>query len=144
MKGNALVYICYGLLGAMFILIIIWFGINMLEHSNKTYSSFEKDTKVIKGKVVETQKEDSIIGGTKYQLIVKTSPDQSQLIDVDEKQYRDYQKGSKVHFRIDKSDDNSVLLDLKKERDFHSKKDYEKYIKTNKKGIFSFSYIMMY
>ncbi|MFW3634631.1 hypothetical protein [Staphylococcus caprae] len=144
MKGNALVYICYGLLGAMFILIIIWFGINMLEHSNKTYSSFEKDTKVIKGKVVEAQKEDSIIVGTKYQLIVKTSPDQSQLIDVDEKQYRDYQKGSKVHFRIDKSDDNSVLLDLKKERDFHSKKDYEKYIKTNKKGIFSFSYIMMY
>ncbi|CFH41727.1 hypothetical protein [Staphylococcus aureus] len=148
MKGNALVYICYGLLGAMFILIIIWFWINMLEHLNndfnKTYSSFEKDTKVIKGEVVEAQKEDSIIGGTKYQLIVKTSPDHSQLIDVDEKQYRDYQKGSKVHFRIDKSDDNSVLLDLKKERDFHSKKDYEKYIKTNKKGIFSFSYIMMY
>ncbi|MDU0936945.1 MAG: hypothetical protein E7A88_00205 [Dermabacter sp.] len=144
MKGNALVYICYGLLSAMFILIIIWFGTNMLEHSNKTYSSFEKDTKVIKGKVVEAQKEDSIIVGTKYQLIVKTSPDQSQLIDVDEKQYRDYQKGSKVHFRIDKSDDNSVLLDLKKERDFHSNKDYEKYIKTNKKGIFSFSYIMMY
>lgn len=75
MKGNALVYICYGLLGAMFILIIIWFWINMLEHLNndfnKTYSSFEKDTKVIKGEVVEAQKEDSIIGGTKYQLIVK-------------------------------------------------------------------------
>ncbi|HGL6808028.1 hypothetical protein I4131_12400 [Staphylococcus aureus] len=101
--------------------------INDEKSYNKDFSDYKKDTSIIQGNVIDSKKENQFLGPETYRLVIKTSKDQSQLVKVDEDLYRDYQKGSKVKFRIDKTDDNYALLDLKEDKDVQTKKQYNQY-----------------
>ena len=101
--------------------------INDEKRYNKDFSDYKKDTSIIQGNVIDSKKENQFLGPETYRLVIKTSKDQSQLVKVDEDLYRDYQKGSKVKFRIDKTDDNYALLDLKEHKDVQTKKQYNQY-----------------
>lgn len=101
--------------------------INDEKSYNKDFSDYKKDTSIIQGNVIDSKKENQFLGPETYRLVIKTSKDQSQLVKVDEDLYRDYQKGSKVKFRIDKTDDNYALLDLKEHKDVQTKKQYNQY-----------------
>lgn len=100
----------------------------------KEYQSFKKDTEVIKGTVKKAEKESHVIFPDSYNIIVKTG-DNSKLISVDENEYRNYQAGSKAHFRIDTTKDNEIIRDLKKESDISTFKEYKKY-KNQPRGLF--------
>lgn len=89
-----------------------------------TYSEYQQNTKIVHGKVLDTKRDNTLLKPTKYQLVVKTSNKQSQLMKVNEKQFNQYQKGSNVKFRIDK--DNKVIIDLNKEKDINDKNTYNK------------------
>lgn len=98
----------------------------------KDYQSFKKDTEIINGTVQKAEKENHIILPDSYNLVVK-SKDDSKLLSVNSKEYRNYQVGSKAHFRIDKTDNNSIVRDLKNKDDIDNLKKYKEYRKHNTK-----------
>lgn len=50
------------------------------------------------------------------------------MLSVNEQEYRNYQSGSKVYFRINKSDNNKIVRDLNKKNDIHNVRDYNNYL----------------
>lgn len=108
----------------------ILFGDKIIDEDkgfDKDFSDYKKDTSIIQGNVIDTKKENRFLRPATYRLIIKTSKDQSQLVQVDKDLYRNYQKGSEVKFRIDKTNDNYALLDLKEHKDVKTKKHYNRY-----------------
>lgn len=77
--------------------------------------------------MIDTKKENEFLKPATYNLVIKTNKEYSQLVKVDEDIYRKYQKSSKVKFRIDKTDDNNVILDLKEHKDVQTKQQYNQY-----------------
>ena len=49
------------------------------------------------------------------------------MLKVTEQQYRNYQKGSEVNFRIDTTNQNEVIIDLKEDKDVNNVKAYMKF-----------------
>lgn len=114
---------------------IIFFGDKVIDLDDKgfdkDFSDYKKDTTIIQGNVIDTNKENRFLRSATYSLVIKTNKDQSELVEVDEDVYRKYQKGSKVKFRIDKTDDNNAILDLKEHKDVQTKKQYNQYYEKN-------------
>lgn len=111
--------------------IIIFFGDKVIDLEDKgfdkDFSDYKKDTSIIQGHVIDTKKENEFLKPATYNLVIKTNKEYSQLVKVDEEIYRKYQKSSKVKFRIDKTDDNNVILDLKEHKDVQTKQQYNQY-----------------
>lgn len=91
------------------------------------YEQFKKDTEVIKGEVVESEIQRRLFFSDKYNLIIKANNDETKMLKVNEQQYRDYQKGSEINVRIDTTKKNKVIIDLKKDKDVNTVKDYMKF-----------------
>ncbi len=100
------------------------------------YEEFKNDTELIKGKVIEAKKEGHLIFPDDYNLIVKISDGDIKMLSVSEQEYRTYQAGSNVHFRIDKTNNNSILRDLKNESDIDSLEDYKEYNENSPRHLF--------
>jgi len=129
-------------LAVLLIALIIVLGFTMPEHEKEKndlqkYNEFKRDTELIKGKVIDAKKENHLIFPDKYNLVVKIKNDNSKMVNVSEQKYRSYQKGSNVHFRIDKNHNNKIIRDLKNENDIDSLKEYKKYNKYNLKHLLS-------
>lgn len=101
----------------------------------KNYQEFQKNTEVINGTVKKSQKESKVIFPDSFNIIVE-SKEGSKMIKVNEQQYRDYQPKNHVRFRIDKTDNNTVVRDLNNENDLDSLKKYEKYYKDSPARLF--------
>lgn len=108
----------------------------MKEEELKDYKTFKKETEVIKGQVKEAKKDNHLIFSDDYNLIVKINNDDTKMLSVNEEEYRTYQAGSNVHFRIDKTNNNSILRDLKNESDIDSLEDYKEYNKNSPRHLF--------
>ncbi len=128
-------YILFGMLSLVIIAFITLLSVtayrsvqnyDLKKEEIKDYQAFQKDTEVIKGLVKEAKKEKHFIFPNTYNLVVKTN-EGSKMLSVNEQQYRDYQAGSKIHFRIDKTDNNTIVRDLKHKSDIDTLKDYKKY-----------------
>ncbi|MGW7813708.1 hypothetical protein ACWEUB_12860 [Staphylococcus xylosus] len=91
------------------------------------YEQFKKDTEVIKGKVVESEIQKRWFFSDKYNLIIKANNDETKMLKVTEQQYRDYQKGSEINVRINTTKKNEIIIDLKKDKDVNTVKDYMKF-----------------
>lgn len=102
----------------------------------ESYQNFQKNTEVINGVVKKSQKESKFIFPDSFNIIVETT-EGSKMLKVNEQQYRDYQPKNRVHFRIDKTDNNKVVRDLNNENDLDSLKKYEKYYKDSPARLFS-------
>lgn len=136
-------YIIGGIITCVVLTILIALGKDVIheikyfdqeKQDNKDYQSFKKDTEVIKGTVNKAEKEKHFIFPDAYNVVVKTG-DSSKMVSVSESEYRNYQAGNKAHFRIDKTNDNKIVRDLKKENDITSLKEYKKY-KNHPRGLF--------
>lgn len=101
----------------------------------KSYQSFQEDTEVINGTVKKAEKESNLILPDSFNLIVKTN-EGSKMLSVTEQEYRDYQPENNVHFRIDKTNNNTIVSDLKNETDLDSLKEYKKYYKDSPARLF--------
>lgn len=101
----------------------------------KSYQSFQEDTEVINGTVKKAEKECNLILPDSFNLIVKTN-EGSKMLSVTEQEYRDYQPENSVHFRIDKTNNNTIVRDLKNEKDLDSLKEYKKYYKDSPARLF--------
>ncbi|RIM90980.1 hypothetical protein BU104_12675 [Staphylococcus xylosus] len=91
------------------------------------YEQFKKDTEVIKGEVVESEIQKRWFFSDKYNLIIKANNDETKMLKVTEQQYRDYQKGSEINVRINTTKKNEIIIDLKKDKDVNTVKDYMKF-----------------
>lgn len=91
------------------------------------YEKFKEDTELIKGKVVKSEVQKQFIFSYKYNLIVKSNNNETKMLKVTEQQYRNYQKGSEVNFRIDTTNQNEVIIDLKEDKDVNNVKAYMKF-----------------
>ncbi|MDW4130291.1 hypothetical protein QI229_13290 [Staphylococcus saprophyticus] len=101
----------------------------------KSYQSFQEDTEVINGTVKKAEKESNLILPDSFNIIVKTN-EGSKMLSVTEQEYRDYQPENSVHLRIDKTNNNTIVRDLKNEKDLDSLKEYKKYYKGSPKRLF--------
>lgn len=101
----------------------------------KSYQSFQEDTEVINGTVKKAEKESNLILPDSYNLIVKTN-EGNKMLSVTEQEYRDYQPENRVHLRIDKTNNNKIVRDLKNEKDLDSLKEYKKYYKDSAARFF--------
>ncbi|MGD6768404.1 hypothetical protein [Mammaliicoccus lentus] len=101
----------------------------------KSYQSFQEDTDVINGTVKKAEKESNLILPDSFNLIVKTN-EGSKMLSVTEQEYRDYQPENNVHLRIDKTNNNTIVRDLKNETDLDSLKEYKKYYKDSPARLF--------
>lgn len=101
----------------------------------KSYQSFQEDTEVINGTVKKAEKESNLILPDSYNLIVKTN-EGNKMLSVTEQEYRDYQPENRVHLRIDKTNNNKIVRDLKNEKDLDSLKEYKKYYKDSPARFF--------
>lgn len=129
------------LIASIVVAVVIALGLSAMNAINNKdqfvkegYQSFKKDTEVIKGTVEKAEKESHFIFPNSYNIVVKND-DNSKMIRVNEDEYRDYQVGSKAHFRIDTTKDNEIVRDLKKENDITTLKEYKKY-KNHPRGLF--------
>ncbi|RIL23389.1 hypothetical protein BUY99_05215 [Staphylococcus gallinarum] len=91
------------------------------------YEKFKEDTELIKGKVVKSEVQKHFVFSDKYNLIVKSNNNETKMLKVTEQQYRNYQNGSEVNFRIDTTNQNEVIIDLKEDKDVNSVKAYMKF-----------------
>lgn len=106
------------------------------EEELKDYKAFQNETEVIKGQVKEAKKENHLIFPDDYNLTVKITDDDIKMLSVSEQEYRTYQAGSNVHFRIDKTNNNSILRDLKNESDIDTLKAYKEYNENSPRHLF--------
>lgn len=134
-----LIFLCWAIVFIGLLLITTFFSDDLEEaiekgknYESEEYKAFKNDTEVIKGNVTEAKKEGYLITPDKYNLVVKTKDNNSKLINVNEQTYRNYQKGSNVHFRIDKTDHNTIVRDLENESDIDTIKAYKKYSEKEK------------
>jgi len=136
-------YIVGGIIACFFLTVLILIGVGAYDaiknHDQekeeiKDYQSFKNDTEVVKGTVKKAEKENHFILPDAYNIIVEND-ENSKMISVNESEYRDYQAGNKAHFRIDKTDNNKIVRDLKKESDITTLKEYKKY-KNHPRGLF--------
>lgn len=97
------------------------------------YEKFKEDTELIKGKVVKSEIQKHFIFSDKYNLIVKANNNETKMLKVTEQQYRNYQNGSEVNFRIDTTNQNEVIIDLKEDKDVNNVKAYMKFNKSELK-----------
>lgn len=97
------------------------------------YEQFKKDTEVIKGKVVKSEVQKHFVFSDKYNLIVKSNNNETKMLKVTEQQYRNHQNGSEVNFRIDTTNQNEVIIDLKEDKDVNNDKAYMKFNKSELK-----------
>ena len=100
--------------------------------SNEDYQYFKENTKVIEGKVKERYIQNNN-GKKKQYLVVSCNDDIRKLVNVNEEQFHEYKKGSKVEFRIHRAKNNEVVADLRKNKDIKNKKDYEAFKKQKNK-----------
>lgn len=100
--------------------------------SNEDYQYFKENTKVIEGKVKERYIQNDN-GKKKQYLVVSCNDDIRKLVNVNEEQFHEYKKGSKVEFRIHRAKNNEVVADLRKNKDIKNKKDYEAFKKQKNK-----------
>lgn len=100
--------------------------------SNEDYQYFKENTKVIEGKVKERYIQNDN-GKKKQYLVVSCNDDIRKLVNVNEEQFHEYKKGSKVEFRIHRAKNNEVVVDLRKNKDIKNKKDYETFKKQKNK-----------
>lgn len=100
--------------------------------SNEDYQYFKENTKVIEGKVKERYIQNDN-GKKKQYLVVSCNDDIRKLVNVNEEQFHEYKKGSKVEFRIHRAKNNEVVADLRKDKDIKNKKDYEAFKKQKNK-----------
>lgn len=105
-------------------------------HNKDDYQKFKDNTEVIEGVVTKDKVEKHWYTSDEYYLVVNDKKGNYKLVEVNDAQYRDNQKGSKVKFRIDTSDKNKVKLDLNKSKDIESRKDYQKYKEENNEEDF--------
>lgn len=91
------------------------------------YEKFKEDTALIKGKVIKSEVQKHFVFSDKYNLIVKSNNNETKMLKVTEQQYRNYQNGSEVDFRIDTTNQNEVIIDLKEDKDVNSVKAYMKF-----------------
>ncbi|HHD0846030.1 hypothetical protein [Staphylococcus capitis] len=108
----------------------------ILLQNKDDYQKFKDNTEVIEGVVTKDKVEKHWYSSDEYYLVVNDKKGNYKLVEVNEAQYRDNQKGSKVKFRIDTSDKNKVKIDLNKSKDIESKKEYQKYKEKNDKEDF--------
>ncbi|MDK7284464.1 hypothetical protein [Staphylococcus pettenkoferi] len=87
------------------------------------YHEFSDKTKTIDGKVAHCYKH-QFHGKHFYYFVVN-----DKLIKVKKGEYKKYQKGDKVNFRISKENQNTTILDLNKRKDIKNKRDYQAFIK---------------
>lgn len=99
----------------------------MKEEELKEYKAFQNDTGVIKGRVKEAKKDNHLIFPDKYNLVVDSNDNENKMLSVSEQEYRTYQAGSDVHFRIDKTNNNTIVRDLKNKSDIDTLKAYNEY-----------------
>lgn len=97
------------------------------EEQLKEYKAFQNDTEVIKGEVKEAKKDNHLIFPDKYNLVVETKDNGNKMLSVSEQEYRTYQAGSNANFRIDKTNNNTIVRDLKNESDIDTLKTYNDY-----------------
>lgn len=97
------------------------------------YAKFKEDTELIKGKVVKSEIQKRFAFPDKYNLIVKANNNETKMLEATEQQYRNYQKGSEVNFRIDTTNKNEVIIDLKEDKDVNNVKAYMKFNKSELK-----------
>ncbi|HCV8456230.1 hypothetical protein ACJVW9_04945 [Staphylococcus pseudintermedius] len=98
----------------------------------ETYEDYKKSTEVIEGQVIKAEKNSKIFLPDDYNLVVSNNKGISKMVEVDENKYKNYQKGSNVKFRIDKEQQNKVLLDLNKENDITNKKEFKNKLEDEK------------
>ncbi|WP_432721601.1 hypothetical protein [Staphylococcus shinii] len=91
------------------------------------YEKFNEDTEIIKGKVVKSEVQKHFVFSDKYNLTVKSNNNETKMLKVTEQQYRNYQNGSEVNFRIDTTNQNEVIIDLKEDKDVNNVKAYMKF-----------------
>ncbi|WP_436962800.1 hypothetical protein [Staphylococcus shinii] len=60
-------------------------------------------------------------------MTVKSNNNETKMLKVTEQQYRNYQNGSEVNFRIDTTNQNEVIIDLKEDKDVNNVKAYMKF-----------------
>ncbi|HIA7101221.1 TPA: hypothetical protein ACWRZF_002788, partial [Staphylococcus aureus] len=82
------------------------------------------------------KKDNHLIFSDDYNLIVKINDGDTKMLSVSEQEYRTYQAGSNVHFRIDKTNNNSILRDLKNESDIDTLKAYKEYNANSPRHLF--------
>lgn len=92
----------------------------------ESFEEFKARTVLLEGKVAKAEKENRFLRSDKYNLVVNDNKGTSKIVEVNEKQYRNYQKGADVKFRIDKKANNEVVLDLNNENDVNNKKAFKK------------------
>lgn len=66
-------------------------------------------------------------------MTVKSNNNETKMLKVTEQQYRNYQNGSEVNFRIDTTNQNEVIIDLKEDKDVNNVKVYMKFNKSELK-----------
>ncbi|HCU7114018.1 TPA: hypothetical protein OU842_002798 [Staphylococcus aureus] len=98
----------------------------------ETYEDYKKSTEVIEGQVIKGEKNSKIFLPDDYNLVVSNNKGISKMVEVDENKYKNYQKGLNVKFRIDKEQQNKVLLDLNKENDITNKKEFKNKLEDEK------------
>ena len=103
------------------------------QKQTEEYEKFKEDTELIKGKVVKSEIQKHFIFSDKYNLIVKANNNETKMLKVTEQQYRNYQNGSEVNFRIDTTNQNEVIIDLKEDKDVNNVKAYMKFNKSELK-----------
>ena len=94
----------------------------------ESFEEYKEHTVLLEGKVIKSEKEARFLRSDKYNLVVSDNKGTSKIVEVNEKQFINYQKGADVKFRIDQEANNKVVIDLNKEKDVNSKKAFnEKY-----------------
>lgn len=111
------------------------------DFEKNSYKSFKQDTEVIEGKVVKSERESKLIFPDSYNLIVDIGDESNKMLKASEQEYRDYQTGSYVKFRIDTGYDNDVVVDLNKDKDIKTEKEYSVF--DDKAGRVLFSKIFL-
>ncbi|WP_394524251.1 hypothetical protein ACF0HT_14185 (plasmid) [Staphylococcus xylosus] len=76
--------------------------------------------------MTKAEKESRFVLSDDFNLVIKNSKGDSKIVKVDEAQYRNYQAGADVKFRIDEKANNEIVLDLNKEKDIKNKKEFNK------------------
>lgn len=103
----------------------------------ENYKEYKERTVLLEGKVTKAEKESHFISSDDYNLVIKNNKGDSKIVKVDENQYRNYQAGADVKFKIDEKASNEVVVDLNKEKDIKNKKAFKQKFDSDLDHLFS-------